>query len=57
VFNDADGLLKAVIEFLNEIQPSDLQFVFCHWTERVKWVLANNGDYHHEQTTYPEFVR
>jgi histone-lysine N-methyltransferase SETMAR len=48
VFNDADELLEAVIEFLNEIQPSELQVVFHHSIERVKWVLANNEDYCHE---------
>jgi hypothetical protein len=28
VFNDVDGILEAIIEFLNEIQASDLKFVF-----------------------------
>jgi hypothetical protein len=36
VFNDVDELLDAVIELSNEIQPSELQFVFHHWIERVK---------------------
>jgi hypothetical protein len=48
VFNDADELLEAIIEFFNEIQSSELQLVFHHWIERVKWVLANNEDYYHE---------
>jgi hypothetical protein len=48
VFNDADELLEAVIEFLNEIQPSELRLVFHHWIERVKWVSANSGDLYHE---------
>jgi hypothetical protein len=37
VFNCADELLEVVIEFLSEIQPSELQFIFHHWIERVKW--------------------
>jgi hypothetical protein len=48
VFNDADELLEALVEFLNEIQPSELQLVFHHWIERVKWVSVSNGDYYHE---------
>jgi hypothetical protein len=44
VFNDADELLEAVIEFVNEIQPSESQLVSHQWIERVKWVLANNRD-------------
>jgi hypothetical protein len=48
VFSDADELLAAVIESLNEIQPSELQLVFHHWIERVKWVLANHGNCYYE---------
>jgi hypothetical protein len=48
VFNDADELLRAITEFLTEIHRSELQFVFHHWIERVKWVLADNGDYYQE---------
>jgi hypothetical protein len=44
-FNAVDELLKAIIEFLNEIQPSELQLDFRHWVERVNWVSANHGDY------------
>jgi hypothetical protein len=33
VFSDLDEVLEVVIEFLNEIQPSELQFAFHHWTE------------------------
>jgi hypothetical protein len=56
-FNDVDEHLGAVVKFLNEVQPSELQHVFHHWTERVKWNLANNRDYYHGSTTYPEFAR
>jgi hypothetical protein len=48
VFNNIDELFEAVIEFLNKIQPSGLQFVFHHWIECVKYVLANNGGEYHE---------
>jgi hypothetical protein len=48
VFNDIDGFCEAIIELLNETQPSELQAVFRHWIERMKWVLANNGDDRHE---------
>jgi hypothetical protein len=36
VFSDADGLLEALIEFLNEVQPSELQPLFYDWIKRVK---------------------
>jgi hypothetical protein len=48
VFNDADEVLDAVIELLNEIQPSKLPLIFHHWIQRVKWLLATNGDYYHD---------
>jgi hypothetical protein len=48
IVNDVAELPNAIIEFLNEIQPSELQLVFHDWMERVKWVSANNGDYYHE---------
>jgi hypothetical protein len=38
VFNVVDELLEVIIEFLNEIQPSELQLVFHQWIERAKWV-------------------
>jgi hypothetical protein len=54
VFYGIGKFLGPVADFLNEIQLSELQHVFHHGTERVKWVLSNNGDYYHEYTTYPE---
>jgi hypothetical protein len=56
VFNDTDEFVESVIQLLNENQHSELQLVSQHWIERVKWVLANNGDYHHEEAIYPEFA-
>jgi hypothetical protein len=46
-FEGPEDLLEAVAEFLNEIQRSELELTFSHWLERVRWVLANNGDYYH----------
>jgi hypothetical protein len=48
VFNDLHKLLEMVIEFLSEIQLSELPVVLHHWTERMKYVLAHNGDSHYE---------
>jgi hypothetical protein len=48
VFNDGYELFEGVVEFLNEIQASELQFVFHCWTERITQVFANNGADHHE---------
>jgi hypothetical protein len=56
VFNDIDELLEAVVEFLNELQPSELQLVSHHWVERVRWVLVNNRDHSHGKITHPEFA-
>jgi hypothetical protein len=56
VFNDVHEFLQALIDFLNAIQSSELQFIFRHWTERTKWVLANNGDYYHGEKADPEFA-
>jgi hypothetical protein len=47
-FIDVDKLLEAAVEFLNEIQPFELRPAFRHRIERVKWVLANNGDCYHQ---------
>jgi hypothetical protein len=35
VFNDVDKLLEGVVQFLNKIQPSELQFVLYYWIQRV----------------------
>jgi hypothetical protein len=34
--------------FLDEIQRSELEYVFRHWIEQVRWVLDNHRDYIHE---------
>jgi hypothetical protein len=33
---------------LNQIHPYELQLIFHHWIEWVRWILAINGDYYHE---------
>jgi hypothetical protein len=47
-FDEPGQLLKAITEFLNEIQPPKVVAVFSHWGERVRWVLENNGECCHE---------
>jgi hypothetical protein len=47
MFDELEQLLEAITEFLDESQPSELEVVFSHWVERVRWVLENNGDYYH----------
>jgi hypothetical protein len=49
-FDVPEQLLEAIIGLLDEIQPSELDVVFSHWIERIRWVLENNGDYYHEQS-------
>jgi histone-lysine N-methyltransferase SETMAR len=48
MFDEPGELLDGIRSFLEEVRPSELQIVFSHWIERVRWVLANNGDYYHE---------
>jgi hypothetical protein len=48
VLNDIDMLRDAVIEFVNQIQPSELQPIWHHWIEMAKWALVNNGDDYQE---------
>jgi hypothetical protein len=43
-------LFGATHAFLDEIQKSELEHVFRHWVEHIRWVLNNNGDYFHEST-------
>jgi hypothetical protein len=47
-FDEPEQFLEAITELLDEIQPSELDAVFSHCAERVRWVLENNGDYSHE---------
>jgi hypothetical protein len=48
MFGDPEDRLDVITSFFEEVQPSKLHVVFSHWAERVRWVLANNGDYDHE---------
>jgi histone-lysine N-methyltransferase SETMAR len=48
MFDEPGELLDGIRSFLEEVRPSELQIVFSHWVERVRWVLGNNGDYYHE---------
>jgi histone-lysine N-methyltransferase SETMAR len=47
-FDEPEQLLEAITEFLKEIQPLEVVAIFNHWVERVRWVLENSGDCHHE---------
>jgi hypothetical protein len=48
--DEPEQLLEAITEFLDEIQPSELEVVFSHLVERVRWILENNGDDYHESS-------
>jgi hypothetical protein len=48
MFDDPEELLDVINTFLEEVHRSKLHVVFSHWEERVRSVLANNGDYYHE---------
>jgi histone-lysine N-methyltransferase SETMAR len=47
-FEEPEELPEADAESLNEIQRLELKLAFSHWLERVRWVLANNGDWYHD---------
>jgi hypothetical protein len=47
-FDEPEQLLEAITQFWDEIQSSELEVVFSHWIERVRWMLEKNGDYCHE---------
>jgi hypothetical protein len=49
-FDEPEQLLDEITEFLDEIQPSELEIVFSHWLKKVRCVLDNNGDYYHKQS-------
>jgi hypothetical protein len=34
-FDEPEQLLEAITEFLDEIQPSELEALFSHWVERI----------------------
>jgi hypothetical protein len=46
-FDGPEQPLGAITQFWDEIQPSELEVVFSHWVERVRWVLENNRDDSH----------
>jgi hypothetical protein len=43
-FDKSEQLREAIIEFVDEMQPSEWKIAFSHWVERVRLVLKNNGD-------------
>jgi hypothetical protein len=47
-FTAPDDLLSGIRTFGEEIQTSELGFVFHHRIERIRWVLGNDGDHFHE---------
>jgi hypothetical protein len=46
LFPSCEELLDAIGEVVTGIKPETLTAVFEHWTERLKWVYKNNGDYY-----------
>jgi hypothetical protein len=48
MFDDPEELLGVMTSLLEEVHPSKSHVVFSHWVERVRSVLANNGDSYHE---------
>jgi hypothetical protein len=39
-----EDLLVGIQTFLDETRRSDLEHAFRRWIERIRWVLADDGD-------------
>jgi hypothetical protein len=48
-FTGPSDVLDGIQALLDEIQRSELEHIFDHWIERVRWVLDAYGDSLHEQ--------
>jgi hypothetical protein len=44
-FAEPEELFEDVREFLEEIPAAELMAVFEGWIDRVRWVIAHNGQY------------
>jgi hypothetical protein len=47
-FDKPEELLEGITSVLEELQPSELQVIFSHWANRVRWILENNRVSSHE---------
>jgi hypothetical protein len=47
-FGEPEQLLEQIHDFLNEVQSSELIFVFHRWIERMRWATEYDGEYYHE---------
>jgi hypothetical protein len=47
-FEELEQLLEGIHDLLNDVQLSELIFVFYHWIECVQWAIKHNEDYYHE---------
>jgi hypothetical protein len=48
-FDEPEELWNGMTSLLEGIQRSELQIVFSHSLEKVRWVLENNGNHDHEK--------
>jgi hypothetical protein len=53
-FTEPFAIFDGIQAFLDEIQRSELEHVFHHWIERVRWVLGNDEDYFNEETCHDD---
>jgi hypothetical protein len=44
-FQSQQAILSAVANMWNDLIFADVQRVFQKWTERLTWVIGNNGEY------------
>jgi hypothetical protein len=55
LFAESEELLEGVREFLEGIPAAELTEVFKGWIDRVKWVIAQNGQYYCSYMLYNQF--
>jgi hypothetical protein len=46
IFAEPEELLEDIREFLEGIPAAELPAVFEGWIDRVRWVIAHNGQYY-----------
>jgi hypothetical protein len=51
LFDEPEQLLEAITEFLNEMQPSELEVVFIHWLLEKQWRLLPRVEQSFPETT------
>jgi hypothetical protein len=52
-FTEADELFEAIGDFFDTPSDEELKSVFDGWIERMRWVIAHNGEYYQSLSDHP----